>query len=325
MKKTLLALLLPGLVATSVNAVEVYKDENHSVNLYGRAYAGQDFSSDDTGTDANYGTDSYVRIGAKLKSGISDSMSAFARYELQWETDDGESQTKTKTRLAYAGVQSEVGAFSFGRQYGAVDLIADMTDTAYTNAYGEEGLGTGKNKEGTGRDSSMLKYSHEMGGLQVDASYLFDNVQDEDNDSNAFGLAVAYELDFGLTVGGGYNSSTPVGDYDARLFLVGAKYKTGPVSLAATYASGSEFLAQDTDHTGYEISAEYKFTKQIRAHVFYNAQETEVGSVTTDTADDLVFGARYDFNKFLRTVAEYRINGLDNKDDDFQIALRYDF
>ena len=94
MKKSLLALVLPSLFASTVGAVEVYNDDNQSVNVYGRAYAGHDFSGEDK--NANYGNDSYIRIGAKLKSDISESLSAFARYELQWDLADGEKQDKTK-------------------------------------------------------------------------------------------------------------------------------------------------------------------------------------------------------------------------------------
>ena len=324
MKKSLLALVLPSLFASTVGAVEVYNDDNQSVNVYGRAYAGHDFSGDDK--NANYGNDSYIRIGAKLKSDISESLSAFARYELQWDLAEGEKQDKTKTRLAYVGLDSDVGAFSFGRQYGAVSLVSDITDTAYTNAYGGN-LGVGKDHDGTGRDNSLLKYSNKFGALQLDASYRLDDAQSDAESDAAYGLAAAYELDFGLTLAAGFNGSSPTDDYDASIFLLGASYKTGPVKVAATFAQGSEFAAQNTDHTAYELTVEYKISKQLRAQVLYSAQELEdnTTSVTTDKVDELVFGVRYDFNKSLRTVAEYRINGVDGMDDDFHLAARYSF
>ncbi|SQD80335.1 porin [Moritella yayanosii] len=324
MKKSLLALVLPSLFASTVGAVEVYNDDNQSVNVYGRAYAGHDFSGEDK--NANYGNDAYIRIGAKLKSDISESLSAFARYELQWDLADGEKQDKTKTRLAYVGLDSDVGAFSFGRQYGAVSLVSDITDTAYTNAYGGN-LGVGKDHDGTGRDSSLLKYSNKFGALQLDASYRLDDTQSDAESDAAYGLAAAYELDFGLTLVAGFNGSSPTDDYDASIFLVGASYKTGPVKVAATFAQGSEFAGQNTDHTAYELMVEYKISKQLRAQILYNVQEHEdtVSSVKTDVVDDLVFGVRYDFNKSLRSVAEYRINGVDGMDDDFHLAARYSF
>ena len=324
MKKSLLALVLPSLFASTVGAVEVYNDDSQAVDVYGRAYAGHDFSGEDK--NANYGNDSYIRIGAKLKSDISDTLSAFGRYELQFDVKDSESNPKSKTRLAYVGVKSDVGAFSFGRQYGAVTLVSDITDTAYTNAYGGN-LGVGKDHDGTNRDNSLLKYSNKFGALKLDASYRLDDNQDDAESDAAYGLAAAYELDFGLTLAVGFNGSSPTDDYDASIFLVGASYKTGPVKVAATFAQGSEFAAQNTDHTAYELMVEYKITKQLRAQVLYSAQETEdtTTSATTDTVDDLVFGVRYDFNKKFRTIAEYRINGVDGKDDDFHLAARYSF
>ena len=330
MKKSLLALVLPSLFASTVGAVEVYNDDGQSVDLYGRAYAGYDFGSEtsvgEEPTTSEYGNDSYIRLGAKLKSDISDSLSAFARYELQYDLKDSEKKPTTKTRLAYIGLDSNVGAFSFGRQYGAVSLVSDITDTAYTNAYGGN-LGVGSDHQGTGRDNSMLKYSNTFSGLQLDASYVLDDEQDSTLSSAAYGLAATYALDFGLTLAAGYNGASPTDDYDASIFLVGASYKTGPVKIAATFAQGSEFEGQNIDHTAYELTAEYKITKQLRAQILYNTQETEnaTTSATTDTVDDLVFGVRYDFNKNLRTVAEYRINGVEGKDDDFHLAARYSF
>jgi len=330
MKKSLLALVLPSLFASTVGAVEVYNNDGQAVDLYGRAYAGHDFSGADK--DANYGNDSYIRLGAKLKSDISDSLSAFARYELQYDLKDSEKSPTTKTRLAYVGLDSDVGTFSFGRQYNALTLTSDLTDVAYTNAYGG-------NLGNTSRDNSTLKYSNKFAGLQLDASYRFDdtkeNIEDDsDNIINVNGesdaeysLSAAYKLDFGLTLSAGFSAKSPTDDYDASLFLVGASYNTGPMTVAATFAQGSEFEDQNTDHTAYELSAEYKITKQLRAQVLYNVQELEdaTTSVTEDTVDDLVFGVRYDFNKSLRTVAEYRINGVEGKDDDFHLAARYSF
>ncbi|NQZ91189.1 MAG: porin [Moritella sp.] len=330
MKKSLLALVLPSLFASTVGAVEVYNDDNQSVNVYGRAYAGHDFSGDDK--NANYGNDSYIRIGAKLKSDITDSLSAFGRYELQYDLDDSEKTPTTKTRLAYVGLDSEVGAFSFGRQYNAVTLTSDLTDIAYTNAHGG-------NLGNTSRDNSTFKYSNKFAGLQFDASYRFDDTQENIDDGTGniinvngesdseYSLAAAYELDFGLTLAAGFSAKSPTDDYDASIFLLGASYQTGPVNVAATFAQGSEFKGEGTDHTAYEFAVEYKITKQLRAQVLYNFQELEdtVSSVKTDSVDDLVFGVRYDFNKSLRTVAEYRINGVDGMDDDFHLAARYSF
>ncbi|QFI36468.1 porin [Moritella marina ATCC 15381] len=318
MKKSLLALVLPSLFASTVGAVEVYNNDGQAVDLYGRAYAGHDFSGE--GKNANYGNDSYIRLGAKLKSDISDSLSAFARYELQYDLKDSETSPTTKTRLAYIGLDSDVGAFSFGRQYNALTIASDLTDVAYTNAYGG-------NLGNTSRDNSTLKYSNKFAGLQLDASYRLDDNQSDVESDAEYSLAATYKLDFGLMLAAGFSAKSPTDDYDASLFLVGASYKTGPMRVAATFAQGAEFEDQNTDHTAYELSAEYKITKQLRAQVLYNVQELEdtTTSITTDAVDDLVFGVRYDFNKSLRTVAEYRINGVEGKDDDFHLAARYSF
>ena len=323
MKKSLLALVLPSLFASTVGAVEVYKDDGQSVDLYGRAYAGHDFGSETSAGEvptSEYGNDAYIRLGAKLKSDISDSLSAFARYELQFDLRDSESDPKSKTRLAYVGLDSDVGAFSFGRQYNALTIASDLTDVAYTNAYGG-------NLGNTSRDNSTLKYSNKFSGLQLDASYRLDDNQSDVESDAEYSLAAAYKLDFGLTLAAGFSAKSPTDDYDASLFLVGASYKTGPVNIAATFAQGAEFEGKGDDHSAYELAVEYKITKQLRAQVLFNFQELEdtVSSTKTDSVDDLVFGVRYDFNKSLRTIAEYRINGVEGADNDFHLAARYSF
>ena len=65
----------------------------------------------------------------------------------------------------------------------------------------------------------------------------------------------------------------------------------------------------------------------------YDKQESETTGTKTDTVDYYTFGAQYKFNKSLRVIGEYRMQGLDAKSDtkaeavenDYQLAARYDF
>ena len=65
----------------------------------------------------------------------------------------------------------------------------------------------------------------------------------------------------------------------------------------------------------------------------YNKQEQDVAGVSTDNVDYYTLGAQYKFNKSLRVIGEYRMQGLDAQSDtkaeavenDYQLAARYDF
>lgn len=247
--KKLTAVAVALLAATSAaQAADVYKNEQMSLDMYGRIYAGQFFGTKQEGTkdySEKLGANQFIRFGVKADSAITGTMKAVAQYEIQSYignsekinnascdklTLTGDAQTvtpvckddKLRTRLAFAGVKSDNwGQVTFGRQKGAVSLVNDWTDVALADGYGNSALGSGTDTFGTGRSSDLLKYSTKFGdlktgksaqGLQLDMSYKFDgNTSEETTKADAdaaYGLSAAYFLNNGLGFGAGYNVGT---------------------------------------------------------------------------------------------------------------------
>ncbi|MGY5450976.1 porin [Agarivorans sp. MS3-6] len=339
MKKLTLIALAVATASGSVQAAKVYQDEKHAVDLYGRVYAGYT-AGDDAGKSDNFGADQYVRFGAKAKSNFGESNYALARYELQMENNgEGDNTSATKARLAYAGFGGDFGQVTFGRNYGALELIADWTDSSYVNPYGNSAIGISSSREeGIGRSDNVLKYAGEFSGFDIHASYKFnDNQKDEtgaSQDNSAYGLALAYTFDFGLGLGAGYNmASNADGIDDSKMALVGVNYDANGVYAAANYSTGTNNKAfkqhsadKQGDYTGYELVAGYKFTKAFRAQVMWNKSELDPKDGDKyDNVDYYTIEGRYDLTKQLRIVAAYQLNNIDDAENELHFAARYDF
>ncbi|WP_163133922.1 porin [Agarivorans sp. Alg241-V36] len=339
MKKLTIIALAVAAASGSANAAKVYEDEKHAVDLYGRIYAGYT-AGDDAGKSDNFGADQYVRFGAKVKSQFGESNYALGRYELQLENNgEGDNTSATKARLAYAGFGGNFGEVTFGRNYGALELVADWTDSSYVNPYGNSAIGISSSREeGIGRSDNVLKYAGEFNNFELHASYKFnDNQKDEttgaSQDNSAYGIALAYGFDFGLGLGAGYNIANNGDAKDSTMALVGVNYDANGVYAALNYSMGENNKAfklhgsdAKNDHTGYELVAGYKFTKAFRAQAMWNKAEVEAeGSAKYDAVDYYTIEGRYNLTKQLRLVAAYQINNIDDAENELHFAARYDF
>ena len=259
----------------------------------------------------------------------------------------------------------KAGAVTYGRQNGAAFLVDDWTNVALTNPYGGNALGTNTDKFGTNRSSDLLKYSGIWGGFQLDASYKFANKKDgqttttatvngsnvvnsttysdKDNNNSAYGLAAVYNFPANVSVGTTYTIGKQGSYDDAKLWVTGVKFDNKAAYAAFNYGDGKEWYAPGYDHTGYEAALGYNFKSGFGVLALWNLQKTTKNSTgqETNTVDYYTLGGLYKFNKNLRFVAEYRINnkkadafnaqidsttGLKvDAEDDFAVALRYDF
>jgi outer membrane pore protein E len=338
MKKTL-AVAIAFIIAGQAQATEVYKTDTSSIDLTGRAYAGEFLGTKNNGTEKSekYGANNYIRFGAKGQTKINDQMTAIGVYEAQFksqstETAATESSNNITTRLAYGGVKAtDFGTVTFGRQMGAVGTVAAWTDVALTDGYGNDGLGVKADQYGTYRAGEMLKYTGVFNDIQVDADYKFDSNGTDVNsdvtnasstetmaDIGAYGIAVSYNHPSGFSVGTGYNVAQRKTDglNDAKLWIIGAKYDDKSWYAALNYDRGTDYFYSGTtsaDISGLEAAFGYNFANGIGLMSTYNHMKQSVDGADDVTAVDYyTLGAQYKFNKNLRVMAEYRIN---NKDD----------
>ncbi|KPA52343.1 membrane protein [Photobacterium leiognathi subsp. mandapamensis] len=317
MKKAVLAsAILASLVAGTANAATVYEDDTKSLSIGGRAEARfniSDANKGDDGTGNAFKDKSRARINLKGKAKITDDVTAFGKYEAEISDDK---DTTITSRYVYAGFDTQAGAFSYGKQDSAQVMLTDYTDILAT--FGGDGVDlVDGNKDK--RENNFL-YAGEFNNFTVSANYIAEN-NDDEKDSDSYGIAAQYALPFGLSLGAGYVNGQDGTDVDANQYNLAASYEFNNFYAGATYASGEKGNA---DLTGYELATAFKMNKFI-AQAAYNFKQSEEAGVKTDDVDYFVLEGIYKFNKNLRTYAGYLFNQIDGEDDELQVGIRYDF
>lgn len=319
MKKTLLAVaVLTSFISTAQAGVTVYKDDASKIDLKGRVYAGYVNQEQNDDEVSNGSSDAYFRLGLNGKSQLTEDLKAIATVEMQWAIADKGKQEKTKTRLAYAGLQStDFGTVTFGRQYVTDEMVADWTDSAVSNVPGNDAINA------FGRESSILKFENTyIDALTLGAHVQLENDQDGNGKKSGYGLGAVFATDFGLDLGATYGMET-VDDADADTILLGAQYKISDLTAAIVYdITNKNENAGDADHTALETSLAYKLGKTT--FVGRYLQEDTDGQADL-TVEQFTFGAAYKFNKQFRVVAEYVADQVKDSEDVMTFAARYDF
>ncbi|MEZ9707816.1 porin [Vibrio breoganii] len=313
MKKAALTTAILAVMASgSATAATVYKDDTSELKIGGRAEARFNISDNNKSVDDSAFDDkSRARLNIVGKSQINDNLYGFGKYEAEFDT--GSSITN---RYAFAGLGTNFGEFSYGKQDSAQVMLTDITDTMATFGADAADIVDG-NKD---KRSNNFLYSGEFGGLNVQANYL----ANDEKDADSYGIAAMYGFDFGLDLGLGYVGQTDGDDDDSQINLA-AQYSIADFTLGGYYALGS---VADEDVNAFEISALYKLNKWTFVAVYnYNDVDTALKQAITglDEVDNFAVEAVYKFNGNLRTYAGYKFEQVDNQDDQIQAGIRYDF
>lgn len=339
MMKRISLVALAVFVAGHANAVQLIKDDKNDVKLTGLAYAGHFFG--DQKNSASYGSKNYLRFGTDASTQIDDRLTAIGKYEAQFQLNNPESEqnftstvnssdnggsgdaigTNVRTRVIFGGVKDkEIGSFTFGRQFGAMyATVASWTDVGYTDGYTASAAGTSPDRFGSHRSSDMLKYTGVFGKATVAANYKFNTSRDTstlDRDNSAYGLAGSYEVLKNFTLGTAYvngdraQTSTSANTDNAKLMMGGAKYDDKSLYAALVYAKGTDFLANNVDHTAYETALGYTFTNGIGVLATWEKQNVDNAGVKSEGYNAYTVGSQYAINKNLTIAVEYRLNNL---------------
>lgn len=325
MKNTLLVTaILASLVPTAQATVNVYKDDANQVDLYGRAYAAYIYQ-DGKGTESDGRSDSYFRTGFKASSNLNGDLTALGHIEMQFESQDNHDvNSKSKTRLLYAGLKNDSGQLTFGRNYAADEIIADWADAGTTNYSGNPALGN------LGRQANILKLEAKM---LDDNLNLVAHVQPESSDDSSgndsqssYAVGGVYGFDFGLELGATYTGvmteNYPANsDSDRSTILVAARYKYEGLT-ASIVGDSTDNDTGINDWMAYELSLAYSLDK-LTGTVTYKQRDTD--TINDNTVDQTALGLAYKFNGNFRLVTEYVIDGVDGEEDQWHMAARYDF
>ncbi|MDR9828842.1 porin [Vibrio sp. FNV 38] len=295
--------LLLALASTSTVAATVYSNDGTELSIGGRAEFRGDFTDEIEGSMED---NSRARLNVKGSSEISSGLTAFAFYEAEHKTGD----SNFSNRYLYAGLDTEVGAFSAGRQDMAAVIVSDMTDiTEFSGLQQYTAAASDKT-------NSVFAYRGAFDAVQVEATYS----ANEDKDGDLFSVAGMYSAPFGLDVALSYSAD----DADTTQFLGGLGYSIENLYVAGTFSVGD--VDNDTEFTAYEISAAYKLTSEFSIALNYGfAEEDTKGSGKEDTVDQFEIAGYYKFNSNFRTYVSYLAEQLKGEDDIVRLGVRYDF
>ncbi|MGF1750186.1 porin [Vibrio cionasavignyae] len=352
MKKAVLASAVLAVMASgSTLAAEVYNSEGTSLKIGGRAEFRGDFIGNSgkeiEGTMANK---SRFRINVGGETQITDNLTGFGFYEAEQgvaSTGDKKAETALKQRYMYAGIGTQFGDISFGKQDTAGVQISQMSDAGQIWTGGQKAFINAGNEQ----INNTIAYANTFAdAVNVKASAILGS----EKNTNGYGLSGIYATPIGLDIGLGYamndvnkdelRGSNATTNGSANQVIGGLSYAIAGLTVGGTYTQGTyDFdTSADYDYRGVELSGTYKFDNGFRLMAAYAKAEIEgkgAGENKFSKDDFIELTGQYHFNKSLRTYLSYKIDNR-NKDDyasidaskitydienTVRLGLRYDF
>lgn len=337
MKKTLVALAVAAVAATSANAAVVYNQDGTKVEVGGQFRVLLTKNSGERADLKNPGSRVEIKATQELGSGFS----ALAATQLRFSARDAAGDAKQdfndiEAYNVYAGfAQDQIGTLTFGKQntnqddLGISDYTYDLGDVKMTHNH----------------DKKAAKFrSVEWNGFSFGADYFFgDAKKDSDTEQNGkgWGAALFYTAEIAndttLTVNGGYTKVkqfdrtdlTNEGDYNESAYVVGAELATGPFALAVDWSekhstNGTNALDFGTDEVSIdahkiralEVGAKYNYLDNAKVYGEY-----QYWKATPNSGDDkvtmngFILGTDYWFTKQVVTYLEAGTFKYKNQDD----------
>ncbi|SHO54600.1 porin [Vibrio quintilis] len=312
MKKAVLATaIFTALVSGTSFAATVYDSEGTTLKVGGRAEGRFNISDNNESATDNTSTfkdKSRARVNLKGKSEISDSLYGFGKYEAELD-----SESDITNRYFFAGIGTNIGEFSYGKQDSSQTQLTDFTDILNTFGASASSYVSGNKSK---RENNFL-YSGEFDALTLKANYVASDEEDEDS----VGLSGVYQINDAFSAGLGYVNQDAGESVSGDQFNAVLGYKMDALYLGAFFSTGTAVASnKEVDATAYELSAKYKFGQTALAAV-YNYQELD----DDDSVDEFAVEVEHKFNGHLRMYAGYLFQQMDNEDDELQAGIRYDF
>lgn len=348
MKKTILALTIPALFATSVSAVEIYSDEEGSkIDLYGRLQfdagsfgyqADNPNGSADKSKDAdNFGGQGKARIGVNVDYNLNQDVDLIGKYEAQIRSEDKNtlnrngSDDDVSTRYAWLGFRfQDTTDVTFGKSEAPRALLTDLTDTF--DIFG----GTATNATGFNRVDDQIRLAYAAYGADIRAAYSFSDDAKFDGNSglkNRYGIAAGYTLPINL----GFVASFDRTDFGGNNTYndnntdwgVGTHYTIDGFYFAGLYGQRN-FDRKDPNQNGgnryWELQAAYNVENWTLTVDYENQKGRKADSGNdAEKLDQYTLGARYAFTPKTRVFAEYVINEVSGYDDLYGVGIQYNF
>ena len=281
MIKQILAISSIVLFSSAISAAEIipygsfnYKWSNDE-NSSGKTYSKLEDNGSSIGVEV-------IDLGVE-----GDTITGFAKLEVGVDTDDSGSDT-FDSKLAYVGLDSNMGALSVGRQsHPFADNIGGKT--SIFNVYG----GSSDWNYGS-RSSNSMKFSTTQSGLTLDTIGIVDGSSTNTNAFDEFEVTISTKL-FGSDVSVGYADDV---NSDISYWGVAGSTDLGPITMSSSYT----IYDAATDKYGLEATASYSIFS-----VGYGDKE---GTGVAYTA-----GVSHDLNESVSVYAEGEMKDLDSGSD----------
>ena len=256
-----IAVAMTVLFTTAVSAAEVipygtfnYK-WSHDENASGVAYDKLEDNGSKIGVEV-------IDLGVE-----GDTITGFAKLEVGVDTDDSGSNT-FDSRLAYVGLDTEIGDISVGRQsHPYTDNVA--TRASIFNVYG----GNSSFSYGT-RSSNSLAYSNKIGIVSIDALTVVDGSSGEDNGMDSYEWSASANL-LGSNVSAGFADDIV---NDISYYGVSAETTLDKLTVSSSYT----IKDAATDLSAWEVAGKYSILS-----VGYGDKENTGTYTTVGLAKDL--------------------------------------
>ena len=281
MIKQILAISSIVLFSSAISAAEIipygsfnYKWSNDE-NSSGKSYSKLEDNGSSIGVEV-------IDLGVE-----GDTITGFAKLEVGVDTDDSGSDT-FDSKLAYVGLNSEIGDISVGRQsHPFADNIGGKT--SIFNVYG----GSSDWNYGS-RSSNSMKFSTTQSGLTLDTIGIVDGSSTNTNAFDEFEVTISTKL-LGSDLSVGYADDV---NSDISYWGVAGSTDLGPLTVSSSYT----IYDAATDKYGLEATASYSIFS-----VGYGDKE---GTGVSYTA-----GVSHDLNKSVSVYAEGEMKDLDSGSD----------
>lgn len=343
MKKTILALTIPALFATSVSAVEIYSDEEGSkIDLYGRLQydMGAFGYQNNDGEADNFGGQGKARVGFNVDYNLNQDVDLIGKYEAQIRSEDDDTYNESEsgkgitTRYSWLGFRfQDTTDVTFGKSEAPRALLTDLTDT-FDIFGGDVTKATGWN-----RVDDQIRLAYAAYGFDVRAAYAFnDNAKVNGNPGikDRYGIAAGYTLPINLgfvasydrTDWGGNSQFIGSGADNSTDWGLGAHYTIDGFYFAGLYGQrNDDFYDGRGDNAGsryWELQAAYNVENWTLTVDYANEKGRKADS-GDKIYDQYTLGARYAFTPKTRVFAEYVINEVSGEDDLYGVGIQYNF
>ncbi|MFU2132222.1 porin [Gallibacterium anatis] len=329
MKKTLVALAVAAVAATSANAAVVYNQDGSKVEVGGSLrllmtqYKGERTDLKNKGS----------RVIFKGTQDLGDGFSALGNVELRFEDDGKDKFGKVQTKRLYAGFAKEgIGQLTFGRQLTNLD-DSGLSDYTYN-------LG-GVNQTQTDGDKVARFRSASFAGLELGLDYFFGD-KDKANDGNksGYGASLFYTLNIAenttLKFNAGYSQvklkadkvtigkaekvkvsgtdengqsvqvtvlndkKVPYKEHKQKAFIVGTELASGPFAIAVDYS-------------------QVKATNNVNVVAYHSDSDSTIRPELYNRIRTLEVGVKYAYSDKGKVYGEY-IWGKGNTHNDSEIC-----